>query len=55
MKVLFIGGTGIISTSCVERALTKGLDLTLLTAEDPSDQCRRVLKPSTLTFTIHKN
>lgn len=30
MKVLFIGGTGIISTSCVERALEKGLDLTLL-------------------------
>ena len=30
MKILFIGGTGIISTSCVERALEKGLDLTLL-------------------------
>jgi nucleoside-diphosphate-sugar epimerase len=30
MKVLFIGGTGIISTACVTRALDKGIDLTLL-------------------------
>ena len=30
MKILFIGGTGIISTACVARALEKGLDITLL-------------------------
>jgi nucleoside-diphosphate-sugar epimerase len=30
MKVLFIGGTGIISTACAELALTKGIDVTLL-------------------------
>ncbi|MEZ4560090.1 MAG: NAD-dependent epimerase/dehydratase family protein [Caldilineaceae bacterium] len=27
MKVLFIGGTGIISSACTQRALTKGIDL----------------------------
>jgi nucleoside-diphosphate-sugar epimerase len=30
MKVLFIGGTGIISTACAARAIEKGIDLTLL-------------------------
>lgn len=30
MKVLFIGGTGIISSGCSIRALEKGIDLTLL-------------------------
>ena len=30
MKVLFIGGTGIISTHCVELALERGWDVTLL-------------------------
>lgn len=30
MKVLFIGGTGIISTACATRAIEKGVDLTLL-------------------------
>ena len=30
MKVLFIGGTGIISTACSSRAVEKGIDLTLL-------------------------
>lgn len=30
MKVLFIGGTGIISTACAELAVQRGLDLTLL-------------------------
>lgn len=30
MKVLFIGGTGIISSACVDLAATIGLDLTLL-------------------------
>jgi nucleoside-diphosphate-sugar epimerase len=30
MKVLFIGGTGIISSACAELALAKGIDLTLL-------------------------
>jgi nucleoside-diphosphate-sugar epimerase len=31
MKVLFLGGSGIISTACVELALARGLDVTLLT------------------------
>lgn len=30
MKVLFIGGTGIISTACASLAISKGIDLTLL-------------------------
>jgi nucleoside-diphosphate-sugar epimerase len=30
MKILFIGGTGIISTACTELALARGLDVTLL-------------------------
>ena len=30
MKVLFIGGTGIISTACATRAIEKGIELTLL-------------------------
>ena len=28
MKVLFIGGTGIISSACSQLALAKGIDLT---------------------------
>jgi nucleoside-diphosphate-sugar epimerase len=31
MRVLFIGGTGIISTACSELAIARGIDLTLLT------------------------
>ncbi len=31
MKVLFIGGTGIISTACSRLAIERGIDLTLLT------------------------
>ena len=30
MQVLFIGGTGIISTACTELAAARGIDLTLL-------------------------
>ena len=30
MKVLFIGGTGVISSACSELALQQGIDLTLL-------------------------
>ena len=30
MKVLFIGGTGIISTACTQLAIEQGIDLTLL-------------------------
>lgn len=30
MKLLFIGGTGLISSACVELALQKGMDVTLL-------------------------
>ncbi len=31
MRVLFVGGTGIISTACTELAAQRGIDLTLLT------------------------
>ncbi len=31
MRVLFIGGTGIISTACTRLAAERGIDLTLLT------------------------
>jgi nucleoside-diphosphate-sugar epimerase len=31
MKILFIGGTGIISTACTARAAERGMDVTLLT------------------------
>ncbi|HEX7894599.1 MAG TPA: hypothetical protein VF447_10440, partial [Terriglobales bacterium] len=31
MKVLFIGGTGIISTACTALAVERGVELTLLT------------------------
>jgi len=31
MKVLFIGGTGIISTACAQLAVEKGIDVTILT------------------------
>src|SRR5437879_6118168 len=31
MRVLFIGGTGIISTACSQLAIDRGIDLTLLT------------------------
>ena len=37
MKVLFVGGTGIISSACSQLALDRGLDLYLLN--------RGVLKP----------
>ena len=30
MKVLFIGGTGVISSACSELALARGIDLYLL-------------------------
>ncbi|HEY1849087.1 MAG TPA: SDR family oxidoreductase [Opitutaceae bacterium] len=37
MKVLFIGGTGIISTACAELAVSRGIELTLLNrAKRPS-------------------
>ncbi|MEM7344980.1 MAG: SDR family oxidoreductase [Chloroflexota bacterium] len=31
MKILFIGGTGVISSGCVQEAVKQGLDITLLT------------------------
>ena len=30
MKILFLGGTGIISTACTELAVARGLHVTLL-------------------------
>jgi nucleoside-diphosphate-sugar epimerase len=35
-KVLFIGGTGVISTSCVYEAVRQGLDITVLNRGNPS-------------------
>ena len=31
MRVLFIGGTGIISTACTQLAAQRGIDMTLAT------------------------
>ena len=31
MKVLFIGGTGVISSACTRLAAERGIDLTVLT------------------------
>jgi len=43
MKVLFIGGTGNISTACVNRALSKGMEVTLVTrGQRPSPWGERV-------------
>jgi nucleoside-diphosphate-sugar epimerase len=46
MNVLFIGGTGIISTHCVELALERGWDVTLLNrglSRPAPDGCRQIL------------
>ena len=45
MKILFVGGTGIISTHCVEVALERGWDVTLLNrgrSAAPPDGCTQV-------------
>ena len=47
MRILFIGGTGIISSACVELAVARGIDVTLLTrgqATRPSPAGVRVLQ-----------
>jgi nucleoside-diphosphate-sugar epimerase len=36
MKVLFIGGTGLISSACTELAMRRGMDLTILTRSESS-------------------
>src|ERR1051325_5078119 len=38
MKVLFIGGTGIISTACTHLAIQRGIDVTLLNRGRHSDR-----------------
>lgn len=47
MKVLFIGGTGVISSASAELAVTRGIDLTLLnrgkTSQRPAPQGAKVL------------
>jgi len=45
MKILFIGGTGIISTACTELAVARGLDVTLL------NRSQRGAIPGTRTIT----
>ena len=51
MKVLFVGGTGIISTACTQLAAERGIDLTLVVR----GQHKTSLPPSvkTLRFDIH--
>jgi nucleoside-diphosphate-sugar epimerase len=51
MKVLFVGGTGIISTACTRLAAERGIDLTLVVR----GQHKTSLPPSvkTLRFDIH--
>lgn len=50
MKVLFIGGTGIISTACATRAIEKGIDLTLLNrgkSSRPTAEGARIINADT--------
>jgi nucleoside-diphosphate-sugar epimerase len=47
MKILFIGGTGIISTACTALAAERGFDLTLLTRGQ-----RRINLPSTVKMLV---
>ena len=39
MKVLFLGGTGIISTSCVADALAQNFDIYVLNLRSMYDYC----------------
>jgi nucleoside-diphosphate-sugar epimerase len=45
MKILFLGGTGIISTACTQLALARGLDVTLLnrSQRDPIPGARQIV------------
>jgi nucleoside-diphosphate-sugar epimerase len=45
MKILFIGGTGIISTACVQLAVARGMDVTVL------NRSRRGPQPGTAQLT----
>jgi nucleoside-diphosphate-sugar epimerase len=47
MKVLFIGGTGIISTACAELAVARGIDVTLL------NRGRRAVNATAGVRTVH--
>jgi nucleoside-diphosphate-sugar epimerase len=49
MNVLFIGGTGIISTACTERAVARGLNVTLL------NRSGRAFMPDTHTLAADIN
>jgi nucleoside-diphosphate-sugar epimerase len=49
MKVLFVGGTGSISAVCVEAAMARGLDVTILT------RAKRVLPPGVAQITVDIN
>src|SRR5690242_8751702 len=48
MRVLFIGGTEIISTACSELAIARGIDLTLLTR----GQCVTGIPAGAKTLTV---
>lgn len=51
MRVLFIGGTGIISTACTRRAAERGIDLTLVVRGEHKSSLPASVK--TLQFEIH--
>src|SRR5271168_4796409 len=51
MKVLFIGGTGTISTACTKLAAERGIELTLLTRGQREASIPRGVK--TVTADIH--
>ncbi len=46
MKILFIGGTGIISSACVQLAVSRGMDVTVL------NRSRRGPQPGTAQVTV---
>jgi nucleoside-diphosphate-sugar epimerase len=51
MKVLFIGGTGIISTACTQLAVQRGMDLTLVTRGQ--QQSRLPIGVKSIALDIH--
>lgn len=57
MRLLFIGGTGLISSACVELALQKGMEVTLLnraaSMKYPPAPPARACSPAICTPTRH--
>lgn len=53
MRVLFIGGTGLISTACTSLAVARGIDLTLLTRGHRGASLPAGVKMLTVDFSDH--